>query len=181
MATDTLRIQQVVSTVGPEHDTDVFLVDTEGVLQTDSNLFGKALEKLPMELPPASHETVVRRITDPRGRQLMVASCTLAGTDFMLMAVKPTEDAIRPWMALRTELLLVLCGGIALIFMVSNLLMQQLINRLQASDERRVAVFARWSTTRSFRPSGGWPQAWLTVNNPLWPSFTKRRGLPRIF
>ena len=62
VAVDTLRLQQVLSAVGPEQDTDVFLLDREGVLQTDSHLYGKALESCPLAAPQATAETVVRTI-----------------------------------------------------------------------------------------------------------------------
>ncbi|MGI6638529.1 MAG: sensor histidine kinase [Desulfobulbus sp.] len=168
VATDTLRLQQIVSVVGPEHDTDVFLVDKDGVLQTDSSLYGKALESMGMDMPPQSHETVVRRVTDAQGRQLMVASCTLTGTEFVLMAVKPVADAIRPWKLVRSELLLVLCGGIALIVLVSRILMGQLVNRLQASDERRVAAFAQMEHSQKLSSIGRLAAGVAhEVNNPL--------------
>ncbi len=179
VAVDTLRLQQVLSAVGPEQDTDVFLVDREGVLQTDSNLYGKALEPCPLPTPQATAETVVRTITEPSGRKLMVASCGLAGTDFTLLAVKPTADAFRPWTALRTELLIVLCGGVALIVLVSQLLMKQLINRLQASDERRVAVFAQMEHNQKLSSIGRLAAGVAhEVNNPLAVIYEKA-GLAR--
>lgn len=179
VAVDTLRLQQVLSAVGPEQDTDVFLVDREGVLQTDSHLYGKALEPYPLPVPHATAETVVRTVTEPSGRKLMVASCGLAGTDFTLLAVKPVADAFRPWTALRTELLLVLCGGVALIVLVSQLLMKQLVNRLQASDERRVAVFAQMEHNQKLSSIGRLAAGVAhEVNNPLAVIYEKA-GLAR--
>ena len=168
VATDTLRLQQIGSVVGPEHDTDVFLVNSDGVLQTDSSLYGKALETIPIAMPPHSHETVVRRVTDAQGRRLMVASCTLTGTEFTLMAIKPVADAIRPWLLLRSELLLVLSGGIALIVLVSRILMGQLVNRLQASDERRIVAFAQMEHSQKLSSIGRLAAGVAhEVNNPL--------------
>ena len=179
VAVDTLRLQQVLSAVGPEQDTDVFLVDREGVLQTDSHLYGKALDPCPLPVPQPTAETVVRTVTEPSGRKLMVASCGLAGTDFTLLAVKPVADAFRPWAALRTELLLVLCGGVALIVLVSQLLMKQLINRLQASDERRVAVFAQMEHNQKLSSIGRLAAGVAhEVNNPLAVIYEKA-GLAR--
>ncbi|MEG6503590.1 sensor histidine kinase, partial [Desulfovibrio sp. 1214_IL3152] len=113
------------------------------------------------------------------GRKLMVASCALAGTDFILLAVKPEAEAFRSWTALRTELLLVLCGGIALIVLVSHLLMKQLVNRLQASDERRVAVFAQMEHNQKLSSIGRLAAGVAhEVNNPLAVIYEKA-GLAR--
>lgn len=179
VAVDTLRLQQVLFSVGPEQETDVFLVDRAGVLQTDSHLYGKALDPCPLPLPPATAETLVRSVAEPSGRKLMVASCALAGTDFILLAVKPEAEAFRSWTALRTELLLVLCGGIALIVLVSHLLMKQLVNRLQASDERRVAVFAQMEHNQKLSSIGRLAAGVAhEVNNPLAVIYEKA-GLAR--
>ncbi|MCR5815072.1 MAG: two-component sensor histidine kinase [Desulfovibrio sp.] len=179
VGTDTLRIQQIVSSEGSARDTDVFLADAAGVLQTDSRAYGKALNPLPFPLPQASHEPEVCRMTGPDGRSLLIASCTLDGTDFRLLAVKPVEKAFRPWLALRAELLWVIFGGIALIVIASSLLMRHLVDRLQASDERRVAVFAQMEHNQKLSSIGRLAAGVAhEVNNPLAVIYEKA-GLAR--
>ena len=76
-------------------------------------------------------------------------------------------------------MLLVLCGGIALIVLVSHLLMKQLVNRLQASDERRVAIFAQMEHNQKLSSIGRLAAGVAhEVNNPLAVIYEKA-GLAR--
>ena len=50
---DTSRLERLVAAVGLMQDTDAFLCDSRGVLQTNSRFYGKVLDKLPLTLPPS--------------------------------------------------------------------------------------------------------------------------------
>ena len=44
---DTSRLERLVAAVGLMQDTDAFLCDSRGILQTNSRFYGKVLDKLP--------------------------------------------------------------------------------------------------------------------------------------
>lgn len=116
-AIDTLRIQQVVSTVGPEHDTDVFLVDTEGVLQTDSNLFGKGCRKnCPWICSRPLHETGGAPHYRPQGQAAHGGLVHTGGHGFHA-AGRQAHRRRHPPLAGPAHGIaaVILCGGIALI------------------------------------------------------------------
>ena len=165
---DTAQLDRMVAAMGLDPDTDAFLVNREGVLQTASRLYGGVLEKLPMPLPPVSFETVVEQIRDPRGLDELVTYAYFPETDMVLMAVKPRTDFIKPWATLQSDILLLLALSLALIIWVSHRLMSSLVGRLQASDERRVAAFAQMEHSQKLSSIGRLAAGVAhEVNNPL--------------
>lgn len=165
---DTSRLQRLLPLMDQTQDTDIFLCDSEGNLQTNSRLYGKPIRKLPLTPPPPSHETIVTSATDGQGHKLLIASSMIEGTDLQLLAVKSQINAYEPLLALRGELVWVLCGGIVAIVLVSYFLMKILVGRLETSDRRRVAIFAQIEQDQKLSSIGRLATGVAhEINNPL--------------
>lgn len=165
---DTSQLDRLVAAMGLDADTDAFLLNRAGVLQTASRLYGPVLQKLPFGLPPVSFDTSVTTLNDGQGHELLTAYAYFPENDLMLMAVKPRNDVLRPWTTLQSDILLLLVLSTGLIILVSHRLMTVLVSRLQASDERRVAAFAQMEHSQKLSSIGRLAAGVAhEVNNPL--------------
>lgn len=165
---DTAQLDRMVAAMGLDPDTDAFLANRAGVLQTASRRYGGVLQELSLPLPPVSFETAVDEIRDAQGRDLLVTYAYFPETDMVLMAVKPRLEFIKPWATLQSDILLLLAVSAGLIVWVSHRLMSSLVGRLQASDERRVAAFAQMEHSQKLSSIGRLAAGVAhEVNNPL--------------
>jgi two-component system NtrC family sensor kinase len=165
---DTRQLEQLIASAGLEPDMDMFMVNRAGVLQTNSQSYGRVLEKLPFEMPMASYETNVQTFVDPAGRDLFLAYTYLPDTEYVLMAVKPRSNALKTWYTLRTDLVAIFLAGVLVILVAAYKLMGVLIRRLQESDEHRELALRQMEHSQKLSSIGRLAAGVAhEVNNPL--------------
>jgi two-component system NtrC family sensor kinase len=159
--------------------SDAFLVNRDGILQTESRRYGKVLEKLPFELPATNFEANVQSIRDNEGQNVFVASVLIADTDFTLVATKPKPTAFNTWYAVRIDLLLIFVSGVVIIFLAVYRVTSMLIAKLQESDEQRLGAIHQMEHSQKLSSIGRLAAGVAhEINNPL-AIINEKAGLMR--
>lgn len=165
---DTIQFSKLIAAMNLEVGSDAFLLNRNGVLQTDSIYYGHTLETLPFPMPAPWQEASITELKDNRGKSMLVAFSSIADTNFVLMAVKNTEGFLGNWLMVRVDLLLVFLFSALLIYFVAARAVRRLINRLHQSDEEREEAMLQMEHAQKLS-SIGRLAAGISheINNPL--------------
>jgi two-component system NtrC family sensor kinase len=175
---DTMHFDRILGAMGLGPDSDAFLVNRAGVLQTESRRFGKVLDKMPFQLPPTNFESNVQSI-QADGQNYFIATALIADTDFALVSVKPKPTAFSTWYTVRIDLLFIFVSGVIVIFLAVYRITSLLISRLQESDEQRLGAIHQMEHSQKLSSIGRLAAGVAhEINNPL-AIINEKAGLMR--
>jgi two-component system NtrC family sensor kinase len=138
---DTSMFDNLIAAMGLDAISDAFILNKDGIFQTNSRLYGKVLEKCPIKIPPGGHATYVVEKTDPNGKDVFLAYTHLTYPEYTLVIAKPKSTVFKTWYALKSDLFLVFMVSSILIVIVVFKLTGIMVNRIREADQNRELAF----------------------------------------
>jgi signal transduction histidine kinase len=149
-------------------DSDVFLVNRDGILQTSSRHHGDVLDPCTFPMPPYAADITVVEDYDDKGQTYVLGYKYIEDTPFVLMLIERRSGPIGEWLRTRTELFSFLMGSSVLIIIVVLLGATVLVRRIRAADIQRAAMMHSAEYTNKMATIGRLAASVAhEINNPL--------------
>ncbi len=147
---------------------DAFIINQDGVLQTDSAFHGDAMNKANLQIPPHSRKSEVIEERHDDGNWSIFGYATIEGTPYILVVIRRQLDPFQTWLTHRSTMIWFLAASIALILAVVLFSSQRMVASLREADARRAKALHDLEYTNKLATVGRMAASVAhEINNPL--------------
>lgn len=148
--------------------SDAFMINRDGILQTPSRYHGAVMGKLPLPIPGCNKKPGIMVTPAPDGTPFIFGVACIDQSPFVLMIIKNKDELMPPWYVSRKKLLGMLAISMVLITAAILSVATILVNRIYLADQKRVAVLHDIEYTNKMESVGRLAAGVAhEINNPL--------------
>jgi len=137
-AMEAKKINELMTQFEVGGESDAYIINQRGILQTPSRFFGEVLKKVDLPVPESTAKSKVIEKKIPGDKNLIIGYTYIPDTPFILMIAKNKVLPSEAWYKTPWAFTVILAAAVLAILIVTLAVTTRLVDQMHAADQERV-------------------------------------------